>query len=452
VSWEFLDVGLAWTPDSKWLVVPDSPAEGPSGLFLLSTETGARRRLTSAPGKGAGDCNPAFSPDGRTLAFARQTSSGMSELYLLPLAADLTEQGPPRRLTFGSYLVASPTWGSDVGELLFSQGGWMSERQLWRVATGSGSAGPPDLRPLPVGKDATDVVYSRKSRRLVFSYKRFDTNIYRVPLRGPGGPVGGAERLVFSTRPDHGSAYAPTGDRMAFASTRSGSEEIWVSNADGTSPRQITSMGGAMTSNPRWAPDGLTIVFDSGREGSRDLYLISPQGGAPRRLTDDPDNEMEANWSRDGRWVYFHSGRTGRDEVWKIPANGGAAVQVTRNGGNNASESPDGRWLYYAKGGVDAELWKAPLAGGAEARVLQHLSYAPNYVVTTHGVYFMRATSWLEHHSLAYLDLSTGKVKTLLNASGRLFVGLTISPDDRWVAFSQTDSMGANLIAVDDFE
>jgi Tol biopolymer transport system component len=204
-----------------------------------------------------------------------------------------------------------------------------------------------------------------------------------------------------------------------------------------------------MTSNPQWAPNGLTIVFDSGREGSQDLYVIRPQGGAPHRLTDDPDNESEASWSRDGRWIYFHSGRTGRAEVWKMPADGGSAAQVTRNGGRNASESPDGRWLYYAKGEVDAELWKAPLAGGTEARVLEHLSYAANYVVTTHGVYFMRARSWLESHSLAYLDLATGNVKTLLNGSGRLFVGLTISPDGRWVSFTQTDSTGANLVAVE---
>jgi Tol biopolymer transport system component len=65
--------GVAWTPDSKWLVVPrrDSPEE-PFGLSLVSIETGETRRLTSPPGAagaGAGDTGPAFSPDGRALVF-----------------------------------------------------------------------------------------------------------------------------------------------------------------------------------------------------------------------------------------------------------------------------------------------------------------------------------------------------------------------------------------------
>jgi Tol biopolymer transport system component len=301
-----------------------------------------------------------------------------------------------------------------------------------------------------VGTDATTLAVAHASRRLVYSRKQHDANLYRVELRGPGGPVGEPERLIASTRLDHIADYSPKGDAIAFDSTRSGSEEIWVANADGSNARQLTSMGGPLTSNPHWSPDGRTIVFDSRREGTCDLYVVNPEGGAPRRLTDHPGNENEPSWSRDGQWVYFGSDRAGRTELWKIPVAGGEAIQVTRNGGHNAFESPDGRWLYYAKG-VHArnELWRTPLAGGEETRVLEELSYGYNYVVTSEGIYF--TTSAKGGLSLDYLDLSTRKVRRLLLTNRPLSLGLTISPDGRFLLYSQTDVFDADLILVENF-
>ena len=67
-----LSFNLAWAPNDKELVVADRNSPGdPLALFLLSTESGEKRRLTSPPAKSRGDFGPAFSPDGRSLAFVR---------------------------------------------------------------------------------------------------------------------------------------------------------------------------------------------------------------------------------------------------------------------------------------------------------------------------------------------------------------------------------------------
>jgi Tol biopolymer transport system component len=74
---------LAWSPDGNWLALSDRDfVKEPLGLFLLSIETGERRRLTSPPEQLLGDGWPAFSPDGRTLAFSRIVDFGRSDLYL----------------------------------------------------------------------------------------------------------------------------------------------------------------------------------------------------------------------------------------------------------------------------------------------------------------------------------------------------------------------------------
>ena len=98
LSLEYLDGPyLAWTPDAKWVAVPQCKSDV-CALFLVSLETGEKRQLTTPPvavGSLHGDTSPAFSPDGRTLAFARQLWT--SDLYLLPLDGGYAARGNRRR-------------------------------------------------------------------------------------------------------------------------------------------------------------------------------------------------------------------------------------------------------------------------------------------------------------------------------------------------------------------
>ena len=137
---------------------------------------------------------------------------------------------------------------------------------------------------------------------------------------------------------------------IAFESTRSGTYEIWACQSDGSRLMQLTNFSPSEAGTPRWSPDGQQIIFDGFPDGKADIYVVDSQGGAPRKLTKEPSNENVPSWSRDGRWIYFASDRTGGWEVWKMPSTGGRALQVTHHGGFAAFESPDGKFLYYAKG------------------------------------------------------------------------------------------------------
>ncbi len=453
------NTGIAWTADSKQLIISDRPEGELPGLFLLSLESSEKSRLTSVAQRLPGvpsavrsrDWDPALSADGRTLAFTRMVDIGKGDIHLLRLGPDWTPQGPPERLTSEERYAASPAWLS-ASEMLFSQGAPEAERQILRLAAVAARSDAVAERQVSLGADATNLAFSRASRRLVFSRTQNDSNIYRLGLRGPGEGEGEAERLIASTRLENNPDYSPKGDSVAFMSSRSGSTEIWLSNADGSNPRQLTSIGGPLTANPRWSPDGTAILFDSRLKGSADLHVVPVQGGSPRPLTDQPSLESEATWSRDGRWIYFESDRTGRREVWRMPGSGGEATQVTSGGGSCPLESPDGRWLYYAKR-PRFDLWKAPVAGGAEARVLENLSYCYNYVPTSRGVYFAKAglaDKGPAETAVAYLDFATGKIKPLLSMRGWVY-GLTLSPDGRSLLFSRQDAFGADLILVENF-
>jgi hypothetical protein len=118
-----LSLSLSWSPDSKYLVTVDraSPEE-PPGLFTLSVTTGEKRRLITPPAPALADCNPAVSPDGRTLAFVRLISNGNAQLYVLPLSEDCRPTGEARRLDLPQPWVASPAWTADGREIVCSAG------------------------------------------------------------------------------------------------------------------------------------------------------------------------------------------------------------------------------------------------------------------------------------------------------------------------------------------
>ncbi|HEX6622898.1 MAG TPA: LpqB family beta-propeller domain-containing protein, partial [Pyrinomonadaceae bacterium] len=162
-----------------------------------------------------------------------------------------------------------------------------------------------------------------------------------------------------STRADSGPQYSPDGRKVVFSSSHTGPLEVWACEADGSNPVQVTSFGGPHVGSPRWSPDGRQIVFDSPAEGHRDIYVVGVDGGKPRRLTVEASADVRPSWSRDGRFVYFGSDRGGGWQVWKAPAEGGATIQLTKGGGREAFDSPDGKFVYYTKADAPG-LWRVP--------------------------------------------------------------------------------------------
>jgi Tol biopolymer transport system component/DNA-binding winged helix-turn-helix (wHTH) protein len=439
---------LAWTPDGRWLAAvgrfaPDAPSE----VWLISPDTGERRRLTTAGSGELGDFGVSFSPDGRFLALLRFTTRSVGDVYLLPLEGDYTARGGLVRLTHENGLVGGPAWNSRGNRVFYSSGGALSYRTLRMVTI---DPERPEQRVEPVllaaGEQATTLAVARG--RLVYARQQRDTNIWRLPLSSSGSSVAGASTpLIGSTFDEYNPDFSPDGKRITFTSTRSGTEEIWVSNVEGSAATQMTSVGGPNTSNSRWSPDGGAILFNSRRAGSSDLYVLDIATRAMRRLTEHPTDEYEPRWSRDGNRIYFVSTRSGRTEVWKMPSGGGTAVQVTRQGGAAAFESADARWLYYAKETRPISIWRVPVEGGEETKILDGLSDYFNFAVTAKGIYLLALRG--PNPSIEFFDLATHKT-TLLHTLDRPFwFGFALSPDDRFILFSKIDSRGSDLMLIE---
>jgi Tol biopolymer transport system component len=308
---------------------------------------------------------------------------------------------------------------------------------------------PPEL--LPFGENGTEFSLSRKGR-LVYSAPFRDGNIWRLSLTGRDRLT--SALLVPSTYYEHTPDYSRDGTRLAFTSTRSGVEEIWVANADGSNPEQMTTIGGGVCANPRWSPDGQKILFHStSAESTRELYVLHPNTRQIDRLTDDPAKDYQASWSRDGKMIYFLSDRTGRDEIWKMPAAGGTRTQVTRQGGAMAIESRDRRFLYYAKSpGSPWGIWRVPVDGGEEKLIVEGLNNPLNFAVADDGLFFTAQGDRPRTSTIDFFEFKTGKRTTLVKLNKPSWIGVALSQDQQYLLYSMVDSAGSNLMLVDKFQ
>jgi Tol biopolymer transport system component/DNA-binding winged helix-turn-helix (wHTH) protein len=442
-----------YSADGKFLAIADKNSqEEPFSIFLLSIETGEKQRLTAPPVGTVGDSYPAFSPDGKTLAFMRSSSSATTDLFLLPLSG-----GKPQQLTFDNTSVYGLAWTADGKEIVFASRRGSSLFNLWRVAV---SGGTPERLPT-IGQNVVSPAISPQGNYLSYTQALDETNIWRMALDS-SGKGGAATSLISSTLADNGPDYSPDGQKIVFASNRSGEFGLWVCDRNGANPMPLIESGPYLTGTPRWSPNGQRIAFDSRSRagdpdpiGNADIYVIHADGGQPTRLTDDPAEDITPSWSRDSRWVYFGSTRSGSMQIWKIPASGGEAIQVTQQGGFEGFESLDGKSFYYSKGRAVPGIWRIPVGGGEESLVLDHHSagYWRLWALTEKGIYFATAIA-PSQPVIEFFNFATGKIThiaTLDKPISRSDPGISISADRRWLLFAQMDQSGSDIMIVDNF-
>jgi Tol biopolymer transport system component/DNA-binding winged helix-turn-helix (wHTH) protein len=438
---------LTWTPDGKSIIAAGRPSlESTPGLWLLPTAGGEPHPLTIGPEGIAPDHSPSFAPNGKCLAFMRSTA-GRADVFALRMKGD-TPDGAPRRLTFESRAAGSLAWTSSGRSILYSSGAHTGFRGLRRIVMAAECDSASREESLPFGEQTTTFGVS-KTGRLVYAKETRSASLWRWDTSETANPL----QVFKSTQDDHTPAYAPDGQRIAFASTRSGSEEIWLSNVDGSSPVQLTFTSGPTTANPHFSPDGRTILFNSRKEGRSDLYTIELSSGALRRLTSHPAEEIQPSWSRDGAFIYFasDSSKSGFWQIQRMPAEGGPWVQVTQDGGLYAQESLDGKTLYFSD---DEALWSLPTADIGSGRtnatkLVDGLVYGLNFAVTTSGIYYMSAGPFGRQSTINFFDFRTRKARSVLRIDKLWWFGLSVSPDERTVLYSVRDQDGTDLELID---
>lgn len=267
-------------------------------IFTVNADGSGRRQLT----RGLPTGGPAWSPDGATIAFSRDsTVDNTSSTQIWAMSPDGSAAHavtPTPAPGVGEY---SPAWSPDGSRLAFSRTRVLKDSLVTSLVTiGADGSGERTI----VSETAHSLVsiyapsWSPDGQRLLYTRSELDRTNYFRPALYSVTPDGGDARLLAS---DAGSgAWSPDGARIAFVSVRDrngftcGSDEcsydgeIYVMNPDGAAPLRLTASK-ADDEAPAWSPDGQRIAFQSDRNypdgQSPEIYTMRPDGSCLTWLT-----------------------------------------------------------------------------------------------------------------------------------------------------------------------
>ena len=426
--------GVSWMHDGRSLAVVQQAEQKPAAIAILSLDNGTIHPITQPP-PGGQDSTPVVSPDGNSIAFLRSTGGQSGDIFVCDTAG-----AHPQRVTFDDRAIRGISWTRDGQDLLYTgarAGGW----RLWRLPAYGGS--PRDL--IIAGRNAQYVTASPAGNRLVYTENSMASSIWRAPLNESEGE----ERAIIRSRGQEGGArYSPDGKMIADISDQTGSDEIWLSDADGGNRVQVTNFKGPGLARIRWSPDGKSLIFDADAQQGNDLYVVpAVPNGKPVRVQ---LSAINGAWSHDGKTIYFQA----HDHIWKAAADGGSPQQITeRNGAAQPIESADGKFIYFRNWRT---FWRLPVGGGEEeeAIVPEHsLMWSTTLQPSKTGMYYLEFEQNRRQPVVSFYDYATKKTSVVfrMKSSGGKILTYSISPDGKYILYSRIDQSQTNFQMVENF-
>jgi tricorn protease len=321
--------------------MPDISPDGKSiafsymgDIWIVDSSGGMARMLTSHE---AHETSPAFSPDGKWLAFSSNRHGGY-DLFVVPV-----QGGRPRRLTFDSAAEMANGWTPDGKRILFT------------------------------------------SRR--------GTSFPSVSVLYTISVEGGREEKVSAYEGRDGS-YSPKGDRIAFAQgpgtwyrkgyRGSANDDIWTSKADGSENRQITDFLG-QDGSPMWSADGKHLYYVSEHFGTANLCRIPADGSrSPLQISKHTEDSVRrARINATGEWIVYECGgdlwlchTQGEPQCHKLSIeayaddrNNPERTETYTQGITEYALSPNQDHVAFV---VHGEIFLMPIGGGKAQRLTNH--------------------------------------------------------------------------------
>lgn len=336
--------------------------------------------VTNFPGV---QSQPAFSPDGRSIAFV-SNRDGDYNIYV-----GLVRGGNLVQITHDSNLESRPAWSPDGATLAYAR---LNESGIW--------------------------------------------DIWEIPA------LGGTPRRVTLNASD--PDYSRDGHSLAYANSSDGA--IWVSGVSGENARQVAKSAGPgwHDAEPRFSPDGSHIAFASCANGPyAELRVVDLASGKVRQLTRDDALARSPAWSPDGRSIYFASSRGGAMNIWKIPATGDSPEQITAGQSEDAQldVSSDGKRIVFSTWHENVNIAQLDLQANPGQRGLKTLTTDPvrNQVAPAYSpdgkrlVYFSNLNG-VENENI-WVSNSDGSNPLLLVQDSRINVFPHWTPDSRHIVY-----------------
>jgi len=412
-------------------------------LWIVPRAGGDARRLTSTQSV---ESNPHFSPDGQFIVF-NSDRSGNDQVYVLPVAG-----GTPRRLTWYPASSFARGWTQDGSRVLYASSRETAPSDYMRLWTVPHNGGPSELLPPHWGFDAA---YSPDGQQMVIEpISRWDSE-WRHYRGGQNTPLAVLDlRNLDETllpQDERSTDIQPVwlGDRIYFLSDRDWNMDIWSYDPDSGAVEQLTDFDDV---DVKWLAghDG-TLIYErdgwlntlelaSGSSAKLEIYVRGDFPWADTRWEDVSDGIESAGLSPTGKRALFEA----RGEIFTVPVDKGATRNMTRSSGA-ADRAPiwspnGGEIAWFSDDGDGYQLLIAAQDGLAQARRLDigesKMAWEPTWSPDGSSIAFVD-----DDVRVRVIELESGKIVTVDHAGVNIergAMGLTWSPDSKWLAYSKT--------------
>lgn len=295
-------------------------------------------------------------------------------------------------------------------------------------------------------KEESEPTVPPKGGRLAYMNYSSHVDIWRRDLLHPEAA---AVKMIASTIDQTNPNYSPDGKHIAFSSKRGGEWEIWMTDEDGKHLVRLSDSKTSRAGSPHWSPDSQKIAFDSRQSGHTEVDIVDITERLPRKLVTNLVEMSTPSWSRDGKWIYFQS--TSDAKIFRCPASGGDAEALIAESGSFASESFDGKSVNFYSAASGGKLRTVSLNEVGVSREIEGMPVVNDqsqYTLVAGGIYYVPADA---PKSVWYYDSNTKKVRKLFDLERYHNNTLSVSPDGRWMLYTQIDRQNSDIMLVENF-
>ena len=331
-----------------------SDREG-GGIFVMNRDGSGIHRVAD------GGYNPSWSPDAKSIVYSEESITRPEDRQLALSRLWVVDVASGKKNLLRQTDAVQPRWSPHGDRIAYWAIDRSGHRDIWTMTANGGD-------PVAVTKDHPYVdwspVWSPDGRYLYFASDRVGgMNVWRAPIHEKSGRVLGATEPVTTPSSYSGHLdFSRDGRRLVYVqhSVRASVKNVRfdpLTESVLSEPADVTPEVKQAT-RPNLSPDGQWVAF--GSSGPReDIFIVRADGSTMRQLTADGTRNRGPQFSPDGKSIAFFSKRTGTPEIWTIGTDGGDARQVTFLAGPNVAWpiwSPDGKRLIYTIFGVNSYL------------------------------------------------------------------------------------------------
>jgi TolB protein len=273
-------------PVLSYRIAYSSTRNGQQNIYVLNRDASEDTVASGGPL----NTDPAWSPDGKSLAFARDGAIWVRDDAGTRQVSDNGAASTPRwspnglQIAYSNIVDRTP----NLGSLWLMNADGQNQRPIFDSS--DPNASPPDCFGEFVGS------WYSAGDRILYRGSRPDGTIAICSAKTDGTDVRTIVMESSSTILDFAPTLSPDGTKIAFVSNRDGRSQVYIANADGSDPHKLiadTSRDG----DPAWSPDGLSIAFTSDRDGHPHVYMAHPDGSGLTQLTAGDGADQNPAWA-----------------------------------------------------------------------------------------------------------------------------------------------------------